>query len=67
MLIKKHSSYIFIYICSASANAQHVSYKSSDWVESGSSFNAQLKDLNDHNENSIEWTRVGEFIKSKEN
>lgn len=49
----------------ASASYQYASSKSSDWTKATSSFDSQLKELNDYNENNFEWQRVGEFIKPK--
>jgi len=56
---------LFLDIFDASASFHYAKEKSSDWTKSSSSFDSQLKDLNDFNENNFEWTRIGELIKPK--
>lgn len=56
---------LFFDIFDASASFHYANEKSSDWTKSSSSFDSQLKDLNDYNENNFEWTRIGELIKPK--
>ncbi len=55
----------YIDVFDASASYSYVSDKSSDWTKASSSFDSQLKELNDYNENNFEWQRVGEFVKPK--
>ena len=48
-----------------SASGKYVANQNSEWEKSSASLNNQIKELNNFNQNEVEWHRKGEIIEAK--